>query len=58
MGAATLRLGMAKDGVLSQLGPEYRLVDYGSGSFGVSRRALTPGGDFDSLGFFGFADIK
>ena len=32
--------------------------EYGGGSFGVSRRALTPGGNFDSSGVLWFADNK
>ena len=57
MGPATLRLGMAKDRVLSQFGPEYRLNDYGN-SFLIFRRPLRPDGDFTLLGNIAFEGVK
>jgi hypothetical protein len=57
MGPATLRLGMAKDRVLSQFGPGYRLTEAG-GSFVVSSGPFRRGGDFDLLGSITFEDGK
>jgi hypothetical protein len=54
LGPATLRLGMAKDRVLSQFGPSYELSDSGM----VLRKPLTPDGEFDAIGSIAFADGK
>lgn len=51
LGTATLQLGMAKDLVFSQFGPEYLLNELAKGGgFLIRRKPLTPGGDFDGLG--------
>jgi hypothetical protein len=57
MGPATLRLGMAKDRVLSQFGPEYRLNEYGN-SFKIFRRPVRPDGDFTLLGTLRLRALK